>query len=227
MNRILPLAVLSATIALATASPLRAEDAGKTGGAEAHDPHAHHGAHHGGHEALPGETPLPGLSVYQLDTPWRDAAGGERTLASLRGHPVLVLLFYGTCESVCPVLVRDLQRIDEGIPEAQRAGLRHLMVSFDPKVDTPERLAEYAKTHGLDLERWALLHGSPDQVRELAAVLGVRYRATGNGQYSHTQRITLLDREGRVVDSFDGVGRPIEPIVARVAKELEAPAPAP
>lgn len=221
MNRVLPLVPLIVAIALVAASPLRAEDAGKPAAGGAHDPHAQHGAHHGGHEALPGETPLPGLSVYQLDSPWRDAAGGERTLASLRGHPVLVLLFYGTCQSVCPVLVRDLQRIDEKIPEAPRADLRHLLVSFDPKVDTPERLAAYAKEHGLDPARWTLLHGSADQVRELAAVLGVRYRASGDGQYSHTQRITLLDREGRVVESFDGVARPIEPIAARVTKELE------
>lgn len=219
MIRPLSLVSVVASACLLLAAPLRAEDTPEKSAAGAHDAHQHAGH---AHESMTGDAPVAGHSVYQLDTPWRDARGDTLELSSLRGHPVLVLLFYGTCESVCPVLVRDLQRIDEQIPAAQRADLRYLLISFDPTVDTPERLAAYAKAHGIDSKHWKLLHGTPDQVRELAAVLGVRYRATGNGQYSHTQRITLLDREGAVADHFDGVARPIEPIAQRVIEELGA-----
>jgi len=176
--------------------------------------------HHHAHESLSGDAPLPGRSVYQLAGAWTDAAGRSFALADLRGRPVLVLLFYGTCQSACPILVRDLQRIDEQLSPAERAGLRYLLVTFDPGVDTPERLAAYAKERGLAGERWTLAHGSDDQVRELAAVLGVKYRATGDGQYSHTQRITLLDRDGTVVEKLDGIDRPLDPLVTRTRQEL-------
>ena len=176
--------------------------------------------HHHGHENLSGDAPLPNRSVYQLEGTWTNAAGRPLRLADLRGRPVLALLFYGTCQSACPVLVRDLQRVDDQLSAGERAGLRFLLVTFDPGVDTPERLAAYAKEHGLASDRWTLAHGSDDQVRELAAVLGVKYRATGDGQYSHTQRITLLDRDGTVVEKFDGIDRPIDPIVARTKQEL-------
>lgn len=217
MTRTVSLISLLAAASILLASPVFAEDSPGEAGGKAHDDHQHPAHAHG---SIAGDAPLSGQSVYQLDAPWHESRGGTIQLSALRGHPVLVLLFYGTCQSVCPVLVRDLQRIDEQIPAAQRADLRLLLVTFDPAVDTPERLATYAKEHGIDSDRWKLLHGSADQVRELAAVLGVRYRATGDGQYSHTQRITLLDREGTVVDHFDGITRPIEPIVQRVTEEL-------
>ena len=117
---------------------------------------------------------------------------------------------------------RSLERerqIVELSPE-ERAGLRYLLVTFDPAVDTPERLAAYAREHGLAGDRWTLARGTPDQVRELAAVLGVKYRSTGDGQYSHTQRITLLDRDGVVIEKFDGLDRPLGPIVARTKQGL-------
>jgi protein SCO1/2 len=171
-------------------------------------------------DAVTGEAPLADRSVYQLDGVWTDAHGQPFRLLQLRGKPVLALLFYGTCQSACPILVRDLQRVDALLPPADRQAVQYLLVSFDPAVDTPERLSAYAKEHGLEDGRWTLLNGTPEQVRALAAVLGVRYRATGDGQFSHTQRISLLDREGVQVERFDGLDRPLEPIAARTKQEI-------
>ncbi len=213
-------------VAALAAGPVVAESQEKAASgadAAAGKGHAHHHGH--GHEAahagLPGDAPLPGRSIYQLEGQWSKPGGERFALADLRGRPVLVLLFYGTCQSACPVLVRDLQRIDAQLSAEERAGVRYLLVSFDPAVDTPERLAAYAKEHSLASDRWTLASGTPDQVREIAAVLGVNYRPTGDGHYSHTQRITILDRDGVVAESFDGMDRPIEPIAARAKQEIE------
>ncbi len=210
--------VVAVSVALAVAvAPAVAEPDSADPGAGEHEHHQHHV-----HENLAGDAPLPGRSVYQLAGAWTDAAGRPFQLSALRGKPVLVLLFYGTCQSACPVLVHDLQRVDEKLSPEERAGLQYLLVTFDPTVDTPERLAAYAKEHGLASDRWTLARGTPDQVRELAAVLGVKYRATGDGQYSHTQRITLLDRDGVVSEKFDGMDRPIDPIVDAARRSVAA-----
>lgn len=218
------LATILASVALAiVAAPAVAEPDSADSGAGEHEQHHHHV-----HETLAGEAPLPGRSIYQLAGAWTTAESKPLLLAALRGKPVLVLLFYGTCQSACPVLVHDLQRVDEQLSPEERAGLRYLLVTFDPTVDTPERLAAYAKEHGLASDRWTLARGTPDQVRELAAVLGVKYRATGDGQYSHTQRITLLDRDGVVIEKFDGMDRPLDPIVDAARRSVAAaPAGAP
>ncbi len=158
--------------------------------------------------------PYPQLSIYQLDSSWDDTRGGVFQLSSLSGHPVLVMLFYGTCEYVCPTLIRNLKDIEAGLDPTARKDMRYLLVSFDPAVDTPERLRGYAIKNELDASRWFLPHGEPEQIRELAVVLGVRYRPTAGGHFSHSSRITLLDREGVIVEHIDGLSDSADPILA-------------
>ncbi len=187
--------------------------------AHGHEPHA---AHHEA-SALEGEAARSDRSLYQLEGEWTDASGRSVPLSLHRGQPVLALLFYGTCEHACPVLVRRLHEIEAALDPALRSNVRFLLVTFDPERDTPERLAEYAQEEGLDAERWTLLQGTSDRIRELALVLGVRYRQTKDGEFSHTQRISLLDAEGVVVEHLDGLASPVEPLAARLAALLEAP----
>lgn len=209
--------VLALCAALATGCQHRSEHA-------EHRDHDEHSAHseHAEHDAMAGEAPRSDLSLYQLDEKWTDEHGRAFELSSLRGSPVVLILFYGSCQSVCPTLVRDAQRLDALLPPVDRARTRFVLVTIDPTVDTSERLVAYAEEHQLDLERWALLNGPPQQVRELANVLGFRYRPTGTGQYSHTIRITLLDREGAVADTADGLERPLEPLARRISALLAA-----
>ena len=213
MRRPLPALVLAA-FAAAIATPFaRADDAA----APRHEAHA-------AHRAIPGAAPASGPSLYQLPGAWTDLDARPFELRSLVGSPVLLVLFYGTCDSICPTIVRDLKKVEALLPEADRRRTRFVLVTIDPAVDTPERLLAYAKKSELDLSRWALLNGPPEQVRVLANVIGFKYRPTGTGQYSHTIRITVLDRGGVVVDHADGLARPVEPIAARVASLLGADA---
>ncbi len=168
------------------------------------------------HRALEGGE-LASLSLYQLEGAWTSAGGETLELSALRGSPVLLLLFYGSCDSACPVLVHDLERVDSLLDPGARERVRFALVTFDPERDTPERLAAYAHERKLAAPRWTFLHGSPEQVRELAAAVGVRYRPAGQGQFSHTMRILLLDREGVAVEHWDGLERPVEPIAARAS----------
>jgi protein SCO1/2 len=175
----------------------------------------HHDHHH--HAAIEGTAPLPDRSVYQLGGAWTDQNGRPFRLERLRGSPVVALMFYGTCKQAYPILVEDLKRLDALLAPAARERTRYLLVSFDPSRDTPARLAAYARERGLDPARWTLLHGAPEQVRELAMVLGVRYRPTGDGEFNHTMRITLLDRDGVAVERVDGLRQPLEALAKTLA----------
>jgi formylglycine-generating enzyme required for sulfatase activity/cytochrome oxidase Cu insertion factor (SCO1/SenC/PrrC family) len=159
---------------------------------------------------------LPGQSIYRLDDAWTTSSGRTFRLADLRGHPVLLVLFYGTCRSACPQLVHDLHRVDALLAPSARPRVRHLLVSIDPDRDTPEQLARFAAEHGLEAPRFTLLHGTSDQVRVLAAALDVRYRATGTGEFSHDMRITLLDADGVIAARSDGGAPRLAPLAERV-----------
>jgi len=192
------------------------------GAALAQEPGAGHEGH-ATHREIPGDEPVSGRSVYQVEGAWTDQNGKPFALASLRGSPVVLVLFYGTCDSVCPIIVHDTKKVEALLPEADRTRTRFVLVTIDPTVDTPEKLLAYAQKNELDPSRWTLLNGAAAQVRVLANVLGFKYRPTGTGQYSHTIRIYVLDQDGVVVDHADGLTRPLEPIAARVSALLAEP----
>lgn len=204
-------AVLSAAVGLGCWPEVRtdATRAATSGPPIAHARHSHDHGH-----VLAGAEALPDRSIYQLEGEWTDAQGRRVRLDTLRGAPLLALLFYGTCQHACPALVHDMQAIEAALEPGKRERTRFLLVSFDPERDTPERLARYASEHGLEAARWTLLHGSPEQIRELALVLGVRYRPSGEGSFNHTMRITLLDADGVIARQMDGLGQDPAPLLA-------------
>jgi protein SCO1 len=172
--------------------------------------------------ATAGDAGVGSRSLYQIPGTWTDQNGRPFALSSLRGSPVVLVLFYGTCDSVCPTVVRDAKKVEALLPEADRRRTRFVLVTIDPATDSPEHLLAYARQNALDLSRWALLNGSPEQVRVLANAIGFKYRSTGSGQYSHTIRLNLLDREGNLVEKVDGLERPLEPVAARLSALLAA-----
>lgn len=156
-------------------------------------------------ETTPGETARAttvdrdAFSVYDLDGSWHDQSGAVRSLASLRGTPVLLAMIYTHCTATCPLAVSELKRI-----AALEPGVRLVLVSLDPARDDTKRLARYAADRALDSSRWTLLTGSDADVRDLAATLSVRYRRVTPDDLAHSNLITLLDREGRMVRQVSG-----------------------
>lgn len=166
----------------------------------------------------PPSTPLPGRSVYQLGSTFTDQHGRPFELGSTRGHPTVVLLFYGTCEAACPILIEDVMHVDEALPADVRANVRYTLVSFDPENDTPERLLALAREKHMDDARYRLVTGRPSDILSLAVVLGVQFTKRGEGDFSHSNVITLLDRDGVIATKLDGLHQPNETFVARAAE---------
>ena len=140
-------------------------------------------------------------SVYDLDSRWRDQRGAARPLSSLRGRPQVVAMIYTHCSTTCPFTVAEMKRIERESPR----DVGFVLVSLDPARDDPARLATFASERGLDASRWTLLDGSDDDVRELATVLGVRYRRLSPDELAHSNALTLLGPEGAVVYQHAGL----------------------
>lgn len=141
---------------------------------------------------------LPGNSLYQLEIGLVSQDGQPRTLARYRGQPTMISMFYGSCPRVCPLLIANIRRMEQQLPERERGRLRVLLVSLDPDRDSPDKLLELARRHQADLSRWTLARADEADVRKLAAALGIRYRQLPDGEFNHSTVISLLDAEGRI-----------------------------
>jgi protein SCO1/2 len=169
-----------------------------------------------GHATLEAGPAQRGLSLYQLERPFVDQDGQAARLDLFRGQPVIVSMFYGNCPYACPLLFSRLKRLDAALTPEARAQLRVVLVSLDPQHDTPASLLELAQAHRLDPSRWRLLRTDEDSVREVAAMLGIKYRPLKNGQMNHSTVLTLLDPRGVIDMRVDGVDRELEALAARL-----------
>jgi protein SCO1/2 len=167
------------------------------------------------HEEMPAVASAEG-SLYELELPLETASGAGASLDLHRGHPVLVAMFYTSCTQACPLTVAKLRSIEAALSEEQRRELRVLLVSLDPARDTPAQLAELGARHGLDA-RWTLARAPEEQVRELAAALGIKYRTLPDGEINHSAVITLLDAQGVPRARIESLSAPISPLVEAVA----------
>jgi protein SCO1/2 len=165
----------------------------------------------------PGSSETTTPSLYELSVALADQDAKSISFDVFRGYPTLVSMVYASCPYTCPMIISTLQKIEEAVPEKARADIRVLLVSLDPAHDTPEAMKAALQRHKVDMARWRFAVASDAATRDLAAVLGVKYRSAPGGDINHNAVFTVLDRNGRVVRRFEGLKTP----TADVAKLLD------
>ena len=158
-------------------------------------------------------------SLYQAESKWTTDANKQIKLADLKGRPQVVVMFFASCQYACPILVHDLTRIEGALKPELRGKVGFTLVTFDTKRDTPEALAKFRETRNLP-SNWTLLHGPDDDVLELAALLGVKYKQEANGQFAHSNIITVLNADGEIVQQLVGLGANITETVKSIEQLL-------
>ncbi len=159
-------------------------------------------------------------SLYQLDSKWTSDVGREVKLGVLRGRVQVLAMFFAQCEYACPILVNDMQRLEQSLPAAIRGRVEFLLVSFDTERDTPAALRAYREKMQLTPERWTLLRGGADDVRELAALLGVNFQKDARGQFAHSNLITVLNPEGEIIHQQTGLKGDTAATIAALEKTV-------
>jgi protein SCO1/2 len=160
-------------------------------------------------------------SVYQTESQWATDHGKYIKLGELVGRPQIVAMFFANCQFACPIIVNDMKRIEATLTPELHARIGFTLVSFDAKWDTPAALAAYRLTHALPADNWTLLQGEPDDVLELAALLGLKFKEDANGQFAHSNVITILNAQGEIVHQQIGLNQDIKKTV-RILRQLAA-----
>lgn len=166
---------------------------------------------------------LPGDSVYQLDLRLTGQDGRVQPFAARQGRAQLVTMFYTSCTMVCPMIIDTLKLTRKAIDEPARDRLDVLAVSFDPERDSVQALHDYAARRGLDGAHWTLARTAPQDVRQLAALLGLQYRKRPDGDFNHSSELILLDAQGRIAARTSVIGKLDPAFVAAVRKTVAAP----
>jgi protein SCO1/2 len=142
--------------------------------------------------------PLPRAAP---DISFVDQFGNERRLASLRGRYILLHVFYGTCLTICPIVIEEVRQLYSGLPTGQRDKLMILSVSVDPAHDTTERLLELWHDAGA-FEGWIMAQPADASTDRVAREFGIWIFAKSDGTINHAADLFLIDPGGRIVRVF-------------------------
>lgn len=167
-----------------------------------------HEHHHHGHETTL-STPSTD-SVFNITDNWTAADGKTFQLSKLGGKPTVVAMVYTSCQYVCPLTVQNIKRIERSLSAVQASNVNFALFSFDPERDTPAKLTEFAKLHGITSPAWTLAQGNASAVRKLAVTLGVKYKKVAGGDYEHDATISILDSNGVVKFQADAMNKNID-----------------
>jgi protein SCO1 len=146
------------------------------------------------------------MSLYNLDSEWTDQNGNVIDLFDLQGKVQLVAMIYTECAYACPRIIADLQRIEDALTGIKKEELGITLITMDPERDTPQKLKAFAKKNKLDPKRWTILTSEEANILELAALLNVKYKKESNGNIAHSNIITVLDRNGEIINQQEGLG---------------------
>jgi protein SCO1/2 len=151
-----------------------------------------------------------------VDFALTDRTGRRVTRAELDGKILVVDFLFTGCSLTCPVVNRcmaQIQQLTTNQPDVMLVSL-----TVDPRDDTVAALAKYGENFGADTNRWLFLTGDKAELYRLIAAsflnqdLNDPFNAMP-GNFSHTDRIALVDAQGRLRGFFDGLNPNAAPAV--------------
>jgi protein SCO1 len=94
----------------------------------------------------------------------------------LKNRTVVINTFFTECVSVCPLLNRNMQAVQDWLGDRLNRDVLLLSISVDPATDTPPRIKEYAQRFHAK-PGWVFLTGKKENVDLVLQKLGQRVEA--------------------------------------------------
>ncbi len=84
---------------------------------------------------------------------------------------VVINFMYAKCEGICPGITTNLRRVQKLLGDRVGKDIFFYSFTLKPQIDTPEKMAEYAKMHKAG-PGWLFLTGAPADMEDLRVKLG-------------------------------------------------------
>jgi protein SCO1/2 len=140
----------------------------------------------------------------------------------IKGQITVMGFIFTHCPDICPMTTHNMYLTEKQLKKDGIENVKFVALSFDPDRDTPEVLKKFAEVRELDFKSWTLLTGEKTTVNELLKRFDVKAIKTdertdeeGIPEYSmmHTDRISLIDENGRLRKNYKGSTLNIEELV--------------
>jgi protein SCO1 len=134
-----------------------------------------------------------------------DQAKRNVSLSQFSGKIVVLTFTYTRCvlPNFCFRNSNNLRRLQKRFDDRMGRDLILMTVTFDPVHDTPEVMAQSAKTWSAVPGRWEFLTGEPTAISTIAGRFGMSYWPD-EGLMNHSLHTAVIDRQGKLVANLEG-----------------------
>lgn len=144
----------------------------------------------------------------------------------VKGKIYVAEYFFTTCRSICPIMNRQMQRVQKAIKG--NINIKILSFTVDPSVDTVAQMKSYATSHNYVEGQWHFLTGKKQDLYALARksffVLKpaeAQNLGDAGSDFIHTNNFVLVDGQGRIRGYYDGTNpKEVTTLIADI-KRLE------
>jgi protein SCO1/2 len=134
-----------------------------------------------------------------------DQNGQTITQKSVAGKTYVADFFFTTCESICPIMSKEMMKLAKQFKEDPE--IMFLSHTVDPETDSIPKLKAYAMSHQADAGQWKFMTGSKKELYSMARN-GYFVTATegdgGPDDFVHTQNFVLVDKWKQIRGYYDG-----------------------
>lgn len=140
-------------------------------------------------------------NIYANPTEWTTSTGTKLKLSTLEGKKTVLALFYTECRAICPMTVESLKGMEKALGEKAK-DVNFVLVSIDPRIDTPKKLDAYVKKH--KIENWKIIKSDEAATRKLAGDLNIGFsdKPGGDVHQMHSRAFAFINEKGRLLGSL-------------------------
>jgi protein SCO1/2 len=180
---------------------------------------------------LPNSSIYSSLLVLEPDHPRHladfnlvDQNGRPITTNDLDQKIVVVNFIFSACSFICPHINAQMAKIEEATIHDPDVHL--LSLALDPIDDTVPVLKDYSQKYTKDAKHWSFVTGDYNHIQSLIGESFLCPDKDGEfggmpGNFINTQRIVLVDKNGDIVEYFDGLNEQASDAIIKKIQELK------
>lgn len=141
------------------------------------------------------------------DFTFTDQDGKEFSKSDLEGKIWIADFIYTTCETECPQMTYNKQKIEKALQEEGINDIEFVSFSIDPENDTPEVLKEYGEVRGIEFDNWTFLTGYDFETIKELAVTSFKIpleKMKDENTFMHGVSFMIVSPEGNAIKSVNG-----------------------
>lgn len=160
-------------------------------------------------------------SIYNVSSKWEKQDGKTITFSDMKGKVLVTAMIFTSCKTACPRLTAEMRTISQKVGKTNPEDIQYVLISIDPKNDTPQVMKAYLDTNKFDEKQWTFIRSNEDDTRELANVMAVKYKEISPIEFSHSNIISVYSKKGTLAYQKEGLDSGDDDLVKEIKKQIE------